>query len=255
MPLDFVGQSLALTTGAMGAATSALSVNPAEIWTVLYVEASGCGFLPDRRPPILFERHIFSGLINRQFDISDVSNPQAGGYGLGGANQYLRLANAIQLDRAAALKSASWGLGQIMGSNFAAAGFPDVESMVAAMTASEDAQLAAFVSFLQTNSYTGYLQAHDWPSFARRYNGTNYAINQYHTKLAHTFQKLSTGTLPDLDVRAAQLYLTFAGFKPGTVDGVMGNNTRSALLAYQQQNNLPPTGQPDAATLASLAPQ
>ena len=34
------------------------------------VETSGQGFLPNRRPQILFERHIFSTLTKRRFDAS-----------------------------------------------------------------------------------------------------------------------------------------------------------------------------------------
>ena len=82
----------------------------------------------------------------------------------------------------AALQSASWGIGQIMGENFSAAGFPDVETMVAAMVDSENAQLDAFRSFLQSNRLSGPLQAHDWASFARGYNGPNFAMNQYDTQ-------------------------------------------------------------------------
>src|SRR5437879_6105925 len=107
--MDFVGKSLALSTDGLSAVADSLSIQAPEIWSVLSVETSGCGFLADRRPPILFERHIFSKLTNGQHGISDVSNPQAGGYGPSGANQYLRLANAIQLNRTAALQSASWG--------------------------------------------------------------------------------------------------------------------------------------------------
>jgi hypothetical protein len=250
--MDFVGKSQALSQTGLTAATSALSVNAPEIWTVLAVETSGWGFLPDRRPQILFERHIFSRLTNRQFDTSDVSNPQAGGYGPSGANQYLRLANAVALNRTAALQSASWGLAQIMGMNFASAGFTDAESMVSAMSDSEDAQLAAFVAFLQTNRLDQHLQAHNWASLARGYNGPNFAVNQYDTKLAQAFQKYSAGPLPDLNLRTAQVYLTFAGMNPGPVDGLMGSRTRTALLSYQQQHALPQTGQADDATLASL---
>src|SRR5580700_3094177 len=108
--MDFIGKSKALSADGLTAVTDSLSVPAAEIWTVLAVETSGCGFLADRRPPILFERHIFSRLTYGKFDTSDVSHPQAGGYGPSGANQYVRLANAIQLDRTAALQSASWGL-------------------------------------------------------------------------------------------------------------------------------------------------
>jgi hypothetical protein len=43
-------------------------VGLAEIWAVFSVETSGCGFLTDRRPKILFERHIFSHLTNGRYD-------------------------------------------------------------------------------------------------------------------------------------------------------------------------------------------
>src|SRR5215510_13273028 len=108
--MDFVGKSQALSQNGLDVATGTLSVAAPEIWTVLAVETSGWGFLPDRRPQILFERHLFSKRTNGRFDLCDVSNPQAGGYGLTGANQFTRLASAIALDRAAALESASWGL-------------------------------------------------------------------------------------------------------------------------------------------------
>jgi hypothetical protein len=122
-----------------------LSVKAPEIWTVLAVETAGCGFLPDRRPQILFERHIFHGLTGGRFDDGDISDPVAGGYGPGGAHQFERLQRALAKDRIAALKSASWGLGQIMGGNFAASGFPDVETMVAQMCDSEDSSCCGFV--------------------------------------------------------------------------------------------------------------
>jgi hypothetical protein len=254
MTLAFQGASLALSSDGLAHAMDRLSVDAAAIWTVLQVETRGSGYLPDRRPSILFERHIFSRLTNRQFDISDVSNPQPGGYGAGGAHQYDRLSDAVGKDRAAAIKSASWGMAQIMGENYASAGFSDVETMVAAMSHSEDGHLAAFASFLQSNGLDRHLQAKDWTSLARGYNGSNYAINQYDTKLAAAFTRLSAGPLPDLNVRTAQLYLTFAGFNPGSVDGVMGPNTRNALLSYQQRNGLPQTGAADDQTLASLLP-
>ena len=46
--------------------------------------------------------------------------------------------------------------------------------------------------------------AHDWTTFARKYNGPNFAQNDYDNKLARAFAKFSTGSLPDLDVRTAQ---------------------------------------------------
>src|SRR5215831_19069380 len=129
--MTFVGAAHPLHSDGLTAAAKHIGVDPAVLWSVVAVETSGCGFLPDRRPAILFERHIFSRTTGGKFDAShpDISNPTPGGYKFG-ADEYPRLAAAIQLDRDAALQSASWGAGQIMGFNFKAAGYPDVESMV-----------------------------------------------------------------------------------------------------------------------------
>ena len=122
-----------------------------------------------------------------------------------------------------------------MGENFAAAGFQNVEEMVAAMAQSEDAQLAAMGDFLASTKLRAALQAHDWATFARGYNGPNFAINRYDVRLNGEFLKASAGVLPDLSVRAAQLYLTYLGFHPGPVDGVAGEHTLSALGQFQTQ--------------------
>ena len=144
--------------------SESVQVGLAEIWSILSVEASGCGFLTDRRPAILFERHIFSRLTNGTYDADDpdISAPTAGGYGSPGAHQFARLAAAIQLDRPAALQSASWGLGQILGENFKQAGFEDIETMVSTMVSGEDKQLLAMAtscSWRKTLRATGYRAA------------------------------------------------------------------------------------------------
>jgi hypothetical protein len=252
MALDFVGQSLALSADGLAAGAAAIAVQPVEMWTVLGVETSGWGFLADRRPKILFERHYFHRLTGGRFDDGDISDPQAGGYGAGGAHQYDRLARAIALDRGAALQSASWGVGQIMGANFNAAGFADVETMVAAMSDSEDGQLAAVAAFLKSQKLDAHLRAHDWAAFARGYNGPSYKENGYDTNLAQQFEKYSAGSTPDLTVRTTQLYLTYAGFDPGKVDGVMGKQTRAAIASFQNRQGLPATGETDDALLAAL---
>src|SRR5437764_10425590 len=111
--LAFQGDSQALSRTGLDSVANRVGVQAAEIWTVLAVETSGCGYLPDRRPQILFERHIFHRLTNGQFDDGDISDPTPGGYGPPGAHQYDRLARAIAKNRNAALQSASWGVAQI----------------------------------------------------------------------------------------------------------------------------------------------
>lgn len=251
-PLPFQGTAQALSSDGLASVASSLGVFAPEIWTVLAVETSGCGYLPDRRPQILYERHIFHRLTQGQYDDGDISDPSPGGYGPRGAHQYDRLAAAITEDRAAALQSASWGIGQIMGMNYALAGCQNVDDMVAAMSQSEDLQLVAMGSFLVGTKLQASLQAHDWTTFARGYNGPNYAINRYDVRLNGEFQKYSSGVVPDLNVRAAQLYLTYLGFDPGAIDGIAGQHTLSALAQFQTQSGLPATAAIDDGTVAQL---
>lgn len=250
--LPFQGSALALSSDGLSGVSSELGVHAAEIWTVLGVETSGCGFLPDRRPQILYERHIFHRLTGGRFDDGDISDPSPGGYGLRGAQQYDRLARAMAKDRAVALQSASWGIGQIMGQNYALAGFQNVDEMVVAMSESEDAQLAAMETFLVGSHLNLSLQAHDWTSFARGYNGPNYVINRYDVRLNGEYQKYLAGVLPDLDVRAAQLYLTYLGFHPGPVDGIAGVETLAAFREFAEQRGIPDQGTIDAGAVSNL---
>src|ERR1700751_4946349 len=133
--MNFANTGGPMSNAGISSACATLGTKAPELWSIISVETSGCGFLPDRRPKILFERHIFHRLTTGKYDADDpdISQPTAGGYGRGGAHQYDRLAAAMVLDRSAALRSASWGLGQIMGENFSSAGFADVEGMVSAM--------------------------------------------------------------------------------------------------------------------------
>jgi len=253
MPLlAFQGTAWALSGDGLATVADSLGVHAPEIWTVLAVETSGCGYLADRRPQILYERHIFHRLTNGEFDDGDISDPSPGGYGPSGAHQYDRLAAAISENRTAALQSVSWGIGQIMGENFVSAGFQNVEDMVAAMSESEDRQLAAMGSFLIGKKLRAALQTHDWTTFARGYNGKNYAINRYDVRLNGEFLKYSSGSLPDLNVRAAQLYLTYLGFHPGPADGIAGQRTLAALAQFQTQQGLQSTDAIDEDTITQL---
>ena len=251
---EFTGAASVLTPDGLAAVLTSSGLGQPELWSVLSVETSGCGFLPDGRPKILFERHVFSRLTGHQYDADDpdISQQTAGGYGPGGANQYNRLNAALQLDRSAALQSASWGLGQIMGENFGVAGFPSVDAMVASMSASENAQLSAMVSFLTANQLIDSLKAHDWAGFARRYNGPNYAANNYDGLLEHFYGHYTQVPPPDLTVRAVQIALLNRQFQPGPIDGAAGTATATAIKQFQKSVNLPETGLIDGALLDKL---
>lgn len=234
MTHDFpAGRGLPLTQTAFSAIIEELRLAPSRLWALIAVETRGCGFLPSRRPVILVERHVFHRRTGGHFDATNpgISAPVAGGYGAGGEAQYTRLAQAIHLDRAAALASTSWGLGQIMGHNATKAGFASTDAMVTAMSDSEGEQLLSLGRFLCATGCDGPLRAGSWAEFARRYNGPGFARNAYDTRLAAADAALSRGPLPSLAIRAAQILLTYLGQDPGPVDGRMGRRTQAALAA------------------------
>jgi N-acetylmuramidase-like protein/putative peptidoglycan binding protein len=250
--MEFQAQGRPFDRDGMQRTCDLLGVSQPEVWAVLTVETKGFGFLPDRRPQILFERHIFHKLTNGRHDAgnADVSNAAAGGY-VGRADEYPRLQKAMALDRDAALQSASWGVGQVMGFNHGIAGFPSVTAMVDAMVRDENAQLLAVASFIKSTKLDSALQRQDWRAFAAGYNGADFAKNQYDTRLAKAHVEYKT-ILPNLALRSAQAALTYLSFNPGPVDGVIGQRTRAALTAYQQRAGLPQTGALDAATESRL---
>ena len=195
--VNFYGPATLLSDDDIAAAADELECNPAAVHAVLQVETSGCGFLKDKRPVILFESKSFGDLTKHVYDAShpNISTKvwDKTTYGTAGAHQYDRLEVALGLNEEAALMSASWGLFQIMGSNYQAAGFEDVESMVEAMVSGEAAHLDAFVSFVKhNNKMLNALRACDWATFARLYNGPGYAANNYDRKLSVAFDKWGT---------------------------------------------------------------
>jgi hypothetical protein len=106
------------------------------------------------------------------------------------ANSY---SAAYRLNPREAMMSTSWGMFQIMGFNHVAAGFPTVESMVAAYEKSESTQIESFATLITDRSWqlADELRERRWADFARRYNGPAFAQNKYDTKLATFYAQLS----------------------------------------------------------------
>ena len=246
--MEFHAQGRPFDRDGMARTCDALAVGPPEVWAVLVVETKGFGFLVDRRPQILFERHIFHQLTQGRHDAGngDVSNPESGGYA-GGSKEYARLEKALRLDRDAALQSASWGIGQVMGFNHKLAGFATVDAMVDAMVQNENAQLLAVANFIKSTNLSGALRRQDWRAFAQGYNGADFKKNQYDSRLAKAHTDYQAAP-PNLSVRSAQAALTYLGFSPGPIDGIIGRKTNDALTAYQKLARIPQTGVLDATT-------
>jgi hypothetical protein len=191
----FVGAATPLTDEDFEEAANDLGCEIAAIKAVDQVESAGKGFLSDGRPKILFEAHVFSDLTGHQHDETHPGVSSRKWDRLlykGGEAEYERLAEAIGLDRQAALKSASWGRYQIVGRNHAAAGFQNVEEFVDAMCATEREHMRAFVEFIKRYRVMhNALQAKNWEEFARRYNGPAYAKHDYHGKMKAAYEKHS----------------------------------------------------------------
>lgn len=169
-----------------------LGLTPAHISAVTAVESSGGGFA-EGRPVLLFEPHRFSRATAHLFDgrAPDVSYPawNPSGYPRTQAGRYAQLVKAVGLNVDAGFASASYGLFQILGENFAACGYRSAFDFAAAQAFDEVTQLQAFEAFLRSRGLLGFLQARDWAGFAQRYNGTAYQLNHYDTRLAAAYQK------------------------------------------------------------------
>jgi hypothetical protein len=105
--------------------------------------------------------------------------------------EYNRLEQARRIHREAADASASWGMFQIMGFNFALCGERSVESFVKAMCESERKQLILSGRFIRQSGMLSALRTKNWAEFAKRYNGPAYALNRYDEKLAMAYAKFA----------------------------------------------------------------
>ncbi|WP_256661687.1 N-acetylmuramidase domain-containing protein [Pseudomonas sp. F01002] len=116
------------------------------------------------------------------------------------------------------------------------------------MVVSENEQLLCTVGTLIEGGSVAALRAKDWANFARRYNGPNYAINNYDVRLSAAYQKFSYGGTPDLRIRMAQTCLTYLGWHPG----IVGKQTRDAMNLFQAKEHLNITTVLDDETQACL---
>ena len=189
----FVGAAVRLADIDLPRVGALIGVGEDEIHAIIEVEAAGSGFDKLGRPKMLFEPHVFWRHLG-----AGPKRDRAASLGIAYAkwkpgnypsDSYPRLAQALDLDVEAALKSASWGLTQILGENNVDLGYLTAAGMVVAFCNGEAAQLAGTVALIKSKGLSGKLKAHDWPAVARGWNGPGYAANHYDDKLAAAFAK------------------------------------------------------------------
>jgi hypothetical protein len=196
-----------LTPQQLGDAAERYGVEARALRAVIEAETGGRGgFLPDGRVRILFERHIlWSRLEIRGIDPHPLAaahpdlcgehwDPHRYPYGTE-PRQWNRVQTVIDYGRnhgaalsyeKSAWEACSWGLFQLLGLNYEAAGFADVLLLKAAMEQSEAAQLAAALRWMQHAGSLAALRAKDWKAFALRYNGPGQVAN-YSRKLQEAY--------------------------------------------------------------------
>jgi len=160
------------------------------------VESRGAGFLPDGRPVILFEGHVFwkeleergmdpTKIVQGNEDILyptwDKSKYQ------GGEAEHQRLQKAEVINKDAALCSAAWGRFQTMGFNWQVCGFKSFQAFIHAMHRDEAGHLVACLGYLKGAGLLPALKLLDWTTFAKGYKGPGYTASKYDVKLARAY--------------------------------------------------------------------
>lgn len=179
---------------------SAAGIDPRVLFAIRSVEGKGAGFLPDGRPLILFERHIFYREYAKKFGRAKAKELQQSvpnichpvwdktaykGYG----REYDRLELAATYDKECAHRAASWGMFQILGQNYEVCGFSSAVEFSAKMRESEDFHLAAVIKFIKGNpKLYAAVKIKDFVAIATIYNGPAQAQNGYAVKMEDAYE-------------------------------------------------------------------
>ena len=142
------------------------------------VESSGLGFI-NGKIVIQFEPHIFKKYTKKVI-INGVEGQDA---------EWKAFNEAWKIDPNATMLSTSYGMGQIMGFNYKAAGYPTVGAMLDAFKTGEYEQVKGMLNFIKSNmNLRTAIKTLDWKKLAYNYNGSNYAVNKYDVKLKAAYE-------------------------------------------------------------------
>jgi murein L,D-transpeptidase YcbB/YkuD len=271
---------------ATAAAAKESGIAPAALLAVVEIESAGKPYEADGKTPrFLFERHKFYSELEDHASAEKLAVAIQRGLAHQGwkrstqyadqgtsAGRLSLLARAAEVDRECAYRACSWGLGQTMGFHAERLGYPNAVAMVEAMKeGGVRVQVDCMVKEILRNNLDRHLAKRNWAAFARGYNGPRYAENSYDTKLAKAYAKWvavypgdddDDEVLPEADiiqfgdrgplVEGYQKRLAELGYFVGSIDGVYGSLTRSAVLTFQQENSLKVDGKIGPMTRAAL---
>lgn len=261
-----------MQAGEYSAIAHQFNVPEASLRAVIETETSGSGFETAGQVKFLFEPHQFYKNVPPAKLQTAIAQGLAykfwkgpGSYPKTPALRWAQFQKAVALDETAAIKSASWGLGQIMGSEYAEAGYDSPQHLLVAFQKSEYEQVLGMMHLVVKRGLD--IDMRKFPEieackhFALRYNGAAYAKNNYHNKLHDAYVRWNGRVAPppeevhdgslhmgDRDstptggpVWNAQNLLKQKGYSL-LVDGKFGTGTKITIQAWQEHNSRPVTG-------------
>lgn len=280
--LQYQGAGKRLTSQDVVNAAKEINVPVESVQAIMDVETNGHGFDSMGHPTFLFEPHKFYEQLSSNKTLLNLAIKQGlaykswkgpGSYPKTVAARWDQFQKACMIDETAAISAASWGLGQIMGSEFEEAGYESPEEMVASFADSEGEQVLGMVRLIKHRGLDADMRRFPQLSaaehFALRYNGKAYAKNSYHTKIVSAWNRRHVAALAKVPqvpedgvlrvgsrgsrVEALQNMLIDKGYKlGGKVDGIFGNFTRDAVNAWKSDNQRTADGQMDQQDLQDL---
>jgi murein L,D-transpeptidase YcbB/YkuD len=248
-------------------------IEPAALLAIAEVESGGQAFavIAGRKEPLIrFEGHYFDRLLDdgkrAEARKKGLASPHAGGVKnpASQAARWRMLDEAMQIDRAAALQSVSWGIGQVMGSHWKALGYDSVGALVAEARSGVGGQVRLMLRFLEVNGLLDAIRDRDWAAFARAYNGPRYKVHRYDSRIAAAYARHSRETGNGarvggprrgdrgVTVRDLQRMLMAAGY-PLAQDGRFGPATAAAVARFQADRGLTANGIAGPETMDALS--
>lgn len=226
---------------------------------IIEVESNGVKFaiINDKKEPIIrYEGHYFDRLcdpsVREKARLAGVSSPKVGAIKNPAKqeNRWALVKKAASFDINAAYESCSYGVGQVMGSNWKNLGYSSMAAFLSKARNGLFGQVELMLQFIIYNKLDDELRNLDWSGFARGYNGSGYKKNNYHLKLEKAYKanggientsKAASGNLRlgsiGAGVREIQSLLVLAGYSL-KVDGDFGTATKDAVKDFQKKNNL-----------------